>query len=139
MEKVYWLEDKLLNKLADDAENNTEKYLSGNFDVFFDENRGLMRDVGVSIDLDIITELSGLSANEPYDSVKIFSAIKGITPSLAVRGNLWSYLSHSYLLSYGRKRWLDGEKVKEKQFFSCRTKRRGAPGLSGQRTVFWRR
>lgn len=110
METVYWLNKQTIDELISSADKNKQSYLSGNFDDFFKDKKNHLRDVGVQIDLEKLDGLSGESRDEVSDSCKIFSAISGMYPSLAARGNIWVYLSHTHLLKYGRKRWIESRR-----------------------------
>ena len=118
METVYWLSNSSINELLKNANENKQSYMSGSFDNFFKDKKNHLRDVGVSVDLEKLGSLSGHSKDEVEDSCKVFSAISGMTPTLAVRPNIWVYLSHTHLLEYGRTRWISDEKDIAPHFLS---------------------
>ena len=113
MEPIFWLEDPALKKLADMANDHTDIYLEGDFDDFFSDNKKYLRDYGAKIDLSMVERLSGKSIDEVSDSCMVFSAISGMHVSTATKGNAWAYLSHTYLLKYGRTRWLRSARAKK--------------------------
>ena len=117
-EIVYWVDNSTMSKLIGNVHKNKQSYMSGDFKNFFHDHKNNLRDVGVKINLTKIKNLSGSSKDEVDDSCKIYSAISGMHPSLAVRANIWMYLSHTHLLEYGRKRWLSSEKAIQKHFLS---------------------
>lgn len=118
MEKVFWLENEAIQELHLNEKKNQLRYMEGSFGDYFDEKKNSLRDVGVRIDVEKIKGLQGNSGSEISDACILFSAIVGMTPSLASRGNIWVHLSHTLLLQFGRKRWLNTEKDISPHFLS---------------------
>lgn len=96
-----------------DVVNSEELFNIGNPSVV-----ELVKTLGVSSGVDGETNqfqsnglegLDGSSKSEVDDSCIIFEALQGMTASLAQRGGTWLHLSHTYLLDYGRNRWLKGQ------------------------------
>ena len=109
MDTIYWLNSAGMMSLIDSAEKHKNNYLSGDFSSFFESNNSKLQDIGIKVDSSKLKNLSGQSQNEVQDSCILYQAISGMTPSLAAQGNVWVVLSHTKLLSYGRKRWLEGK------------------------------
>jgi len=105
-EKVYWLETKTFFLFVEHCYKNEEVYRSGDFDAFFTEHSSSLRDIGITVQLDKLSTLTGKSDSDVEDAWIIFSALNGMTPSIACHGEIWAHLTHTHLLDFGRKRWI---------------------------------
>lgn len=109
MEKVLWSDQKIIDEIYKGLGTNLQRYETGGFDEFFESRHSSLRDIGLRIDCKLLEGLDGSSKSEVDDSCIIFEALEGMTASLAQRGGTWLHLSHTYLLDYGRNRWLRGQ------------------------------
>jgi Family of unknown function (DUF6339) len=111
LEHMKLLSAAVLEKLAKEIEQNTERYKTGDF-----------KDLSVGTGWEIETKLaewdpsiassldaSGTPEAEATNSLIIYSGLRGMTPALAREERLWAKLCHVEFLDYARKRWLSEE------------------------------
>lgn len=112
MAKIRICKARVVESLRDDIENNLENYRTGDF-AFLDQDASCYQELDVEADYDRLCVLNtasipegGIASSaEAEHSKLVFEALSNITPYLAREERLWTYLSHSVLLDYSRKRW----------------------------------
>ncbi|MDZ7737338.1 MAG: DUF6339 family protein [Gammaproteobacteria bacterium] len=94
-------------ELFNNVNDNLNKYRHGDFDYILD-------DTSCSFESNVEFNDSALSVFRMPDNTAsydieniqtILKSIKNMTPFLAADERLWTYLSHTYFLEYGRTRW----------------------------------
>ena len=107
MSKLLYVGQQTADFLADNVEENLERYLNSGFQDL--EASGDWRlPLSISADLEQLEELSpdkGAEA-EVANSLIVGRALANLTPSLARENRIWIRLSHIEGLVYSRARWL---------------------------------
>ncbi len=125
--KLKFISEGVLDQLREQIPQNISRYTTGDFLDLEKENGWAIETKTVEIDGAELAALEhgGTSADvEVRNSLRVYRALKGMTPSLAREERIWTRLTHIECLEYSRSRWLDGEKPDEipalisKHFFS---------------------
>jgi hypothetical protein len=113
---LKYLSQIVLDELQSSIASNIERYVSGDF-------LDLARQYGWAIDAKSVqldrSLLDGLKLGqtstevEVQNSLMVYNALKGMTPSLAREERIWARLTHVECLTYARSRWLRGTKPEE--------------------------
>lgn len=115
VQKLRYVSTAVLGDLRQNVKANSVRYMSDGFD-------DMAEGPGWSIELNFRADLSPLqdldpastSAADAENSIKVWRALNGVSPSLAREERFWVRLSHIECLAYTRQRWLsgkDGEKL----------------------------
>lgn len=125
----------LRNTIAD----NLDRYRRGNFHDILAEQDSAIDLPSVRANLAGLSELnpSGRPEDEVTNSLIVWSALPGMTPSLAYEEGIWVRLSHVECLEYSRHRWLTQpttgklvEAIETHLFANTLTKRRDDHSIS---------
>ena len=101
------LADDLLKGRAD----NSQRYLSGDFEAEI-LAPGASMELPILVDLERLSELDA-DKTEFDNSLVVWRALDGLTPSLARENRIWTRLCHGEALKYSRTRWLLGKSGEE--------------------------
>jgi hypothetical protein len=109
-DKLSYLVTKTLSDLYDAVPDNIDRYCEGTF-LDLVEHGGWDGKLSVEVDLEPLSKLdpSGDANAEVANSLLVWKALHGLTPTLACEDRVWSRLSHVECLEYSRSRWLKGK------------------------------
>jgi hypothetical protein len=102
--------------LRSSIEKNIDRYLEGDFnDILLPEVVIPVKDTCFDLDAlqSMVPESGG--GNDYRNSVRIYSAIKGLSRYLARDERLWVWMTHSPCLAFSRERWIPKNASKERQ------------------------
>jgi len=110
--KLRIYKGRVVESLRSDIAEHLELYRSGDF-AYLDQDSSCYMELGIEADEEVLKNLNSLaipegrpsSAEEVAPSLMVFGALTNVTPYLARDERLWTYLTHSVLLAYSRKRW----------------------------------
>lgn len=108
MAKLLCVSQSVLSSLSEKIELNTHRYINGDFFELEKENGWRTELDSVDINYDALTELNKTDINSEGDlknSLKIFSALKNLSPAMAREERIWVRLTHIECLDYSRARW----------------------------------
>ena len=114
-ESLKYLSENVLMQLSENVENNVQRYTEEGFaDYRYETGWGLALK-SVDVDEESFSGLVGDNApeSEIKNSLIVFNALKGMTPSLACEERIWTRLAHIECIEYSRDRWLKGKKEEE--------------------------
>lgn len=98
------LKKEVFDDLFDNIKSNLDKYRNGDFNDLISDN-SYYKSSEFTIDLNLLGNITGGQENDVDNCLLMFNAIEDLSPSLARDKRLWSYLTHTHLLSYARERW----------------------------------
>lgn len=130
--QLNYLSKNSLDYLYKNIATNLERYQTGDFQDYV-ERGGWSISLTLEIDPEQLSELDttpGMAA-EIENSIRVWHALKGMTPALACEDRIWTRLSHVEGLIYSRARWIKDTLV-ETMVRDIRT-HFFAPTLSGAR------
>ena len=107
-EKLRYLSEDLVSELSNNVKENLGRYKGGGF-VDLAWNNGWGAELkSVSMDIDLLDKLNGITGAEAEikNSLLVFEALRGMTPSLAREERVWTRLTHIECFEYSRKRWI---------------------------------
>lgn len=108
---LKFLSDDTVSDLRDRISDNLDRYVNGNFLDRETENGWAIETRTVNVDTDRLSTLDGEARGadaEIANSLIVFDALNGMTPSIAREERVWVRLTHIECLSYSRDRWLAG-------------------------------
>jgi len=108
---LKFLSEAKLAQLHADIGVNRNRYASGDFHDLKSDNGWAIETSSVRVDLDILAGLDGAEGTAKADlanSLIVYQALRGMTPSLAREERVWVRLTHVECLEYSRARWLGG-------------------------------
>ncbi|WP_390911897.1 DUF6339 family protein [Pseudosulfitobacter sp. SM2401] len=116
MHKLKYFSESVLAELRANVSRNLERYRASGFGDRTDQNGWAMELSAVEVEPEKLAVLSqsGGSAAEISNSMLVFEAIEGMTPSLATEERVWSRLTHFECLDYTRGRWPIKDDPREK-------------------------
>jgi hypothetical protein len=106
----------VLEELRCNISTNIARYTSGDF---IDLAQGIgwaVETRSVDVDPALLGNLQlGQTSTEAevQNSISVYQALRGMTPSLAREERIWVRLTHIECLAYGRSRWLEGRKPED--------------------------
>ena len=109
--KLIYLSETKLDELRDQIESNIARYRDGNFLDLASQYGWEVESRSVSLDEMALATLDGVGrgvVTEARNSTAVYSALRGMTPSLAQEERVWVRLCHIEALDYSRSRWLKG-------------------------------
>lgn len=108
-EPLRLLSQPVVDRLADQIDQNIERYRTGNFADLATENGWSLESKLASWDPGIAQKLdpSGTPDAEARNSLLVWESFTGMTPALAREERLWARLCHVELLEFARARWLN--------------------------------
>lgn len=109
MEKLKYLSVRIADQLHNDIKLNLSRYRSGDFLDMADGNGWSIELNSLTIDTDKLKDLEGTKGvdAEVKNSMLVWDALPGMTPSLACENRIWTRLTHIECLTYSRERWLN--------------------------------
>jgi hypothetical protein len=114
--KLKYLSQGILDELRSNIDNNIERYTSGDFIDLSQQNGWAIDTKSVQVDCSLLDALKlGQTSMEAevQNSLAVYRALQGMTPSLAREERIWARLTHIECLAYARSRWLQGRKPEE--------------------------
>lgn len=104
--EAKFLKESILRELMSQIHSNLDKYRKGNFDdIIRDPSLTFTSDLEIDeITLSKIT-CTNDNQNEVENCLAMHDALKNLSGYLARDARLWTFLTHSLLLDYTRKRW----------------------------------
>lgn len=117
MPKLKYFSENVLADLRANVPENLERYRASGFGDRADQNGWALELSAVEVDADKLAVLSPSRGNaaEISNSMRVFEAIEGMTPSLATEERVWSRLAHFECLEYTRERWPIKDDPEEKK------------------------
>lgn len=113
MAKIRLLRSRTVQELKANIAANLERYRSGNFD-FLESDSSSFFEAKLDANDSAFGEVYG--DKEDHREVEccaaIYEAMGALPPYLARDDRLWTYLTHTTLLEYARKRWPIFERTK---------------------------
>ena len=110
-EPLRYVSEAKLVELHRDVSQYRERYATGNFADFEQDNGWAIEASGVTVDRETLAGLDGTVRNARGDraaSLTLYRALQGMTPALAREERVWVRLCHIECLGYARSRWLSG-------------------------------
>ena len=107
MHRLLYLRAEAAEKMFSDIGKNMPRYENGNFDDLM--GGGRTGEVGeVSFDKGLLEHLDPKlrGSEESQNAMLAHRALRNLSPRLASREGVWTYLTHGPCLPYARKRWL---------------------------------
>lgn len=114
--KLSYLSESVLDDLRANIQANIERYASGDFLDMSKQNGWAIQARSVDVDHSLLGALhfGQTSADaEVQNSLAVYHALQGMTPSLAREERIWARLTHIECLDYARSRWLQGKSSEE--------------------------
>lgn len=114
--RLKYLSATVLEELRRSIPTNIARYTSGDFLDLAKENGWAIETRSVDVDHALLETLKlGQTSMEAeiQNSIAVYRALRGMTPSLAREERIWARLTHMECLSYARSRWLEGRKPEE--------------------------
>jgi hypothetical protein len=137
IESLKYLSETRLAQLLQDVSENCERYRSGDFIDFSQENGWGIESSLVKVDSSAFADLDGTIQTAEADarnSLIVYDALQGMTPALAVEECVWARLTHIECLEYTRARWFSkGSSYDDEKFDSQVLVHFFARGLTGIR------
>lgn len=107
MKKVRFLRHSALDELRGRVGENLAAYRSGDFS-FLSVDTSLWFETTIEIDEEALAGLripQGQDQQEPENCAILYKAMEFVSPYEARDERLWTYLTHTDLLEYSRRRW----------------------------------
>lgn len=112
MAKLKYLSEAVVDQLLQNVKANLLRYQEGDFQDLEKENGWAIETTSVHIDHSLLASLEKGQTNpetEVKNSLIVYTALPGMTPSLAREERIWTRLTHIECLGYARSRWLQGK------------------------------
>lgn len=114
--RLKYLSQPVLDELRSNVTTNIDRYTSGDFADLSRRNGWAIDARSVELDYAALDSLRlGQTSTdaEVQNSLIVYRALRGMTPSLAREERVWARLTHIECLPYARSRWLEGRKREE--------------------------
>lgn len=111
-DRLKFISDNTLLKLANSVGGNIDRYKSGNFLDLTSDIGWQIETNSVNVNMEKLSQLKSAKGSAEEDianSIIVHDALEGMTPAIAMDERVWVRLTHIECLEYSRSRWIEGE------------------------------